>query len=137
MTFRAKFWVGAPLGLLFIGLTAALDVWLINRLINQGIRAQQISFLTFLTSMIVLLSVPWLFFVFYQTISCLTLHYHIDRNGVLVRWAGSEQVIPLRDIQRVVPGRQFGDQVIRRRGVRWRARGALSLLDRRAGAAYS
>jgi hypothetical protein len=97
----------------------ALDIWLLNVLINQGIRAQQISFLTFLMGLIVLLSVPVLLVLIYQTASWLTLRYHLDRNGVVVSWVGTEQIIPIRDIQRIVPGREFGGTVVRRRGLRW------------------
>jgi hypothetical protein len=97
----------------------ALDIWLLNELINQGIRTQQISFLTFLMGLIVLFSVPVLLVLFYQTASWLTLRYHLDRNGVIVNWFGAEQIIPIRHIQRIVPGHEFGGTVVRRRGLRW------------------
>ena len=119
MTWRAKFYVGIPLGLLFIGLLLALDGWLLTRLIDQGIHAQQINILLFLMGLVVLLSVPALLVLAYQTLSCLTLVYHVDRNGVIVRWAGTEQLIPIRDIQRIVPGAQLGKPIVRRRGLRW------------------
>ena len=119
MTWRAKFFLGVPLGLLFIGLILALDGWLLTRLINQGIRDQQINTLVFLMGLLVLLSIPLLFVLAYQTLSCLTLTYHVDRNGVVVRWAGTEQIIPIRDIQQIVPGVQLGKQIVRRRGLRW------------------
>jgi hypothetical protein len=119
LTWRAKFHLGVPLGLLFIGLILALDGWLLNRLINQGIRDQQITTFAFLMGLMVLLSIPVVLVLVYQTLSCLTLSYHVDRNGVVVRWAGTEQVIPIRDIQRIVPGVQLGKQIVRRRGLRW------------------
>jgi hypothetical protein len=105
--------------LLFISLLLALDGWLLNRLIGQGIRAQQINILVFFMGLVVLLSVPVLLVLAYQTLSCLTLVYHVDRNGVIVRWAGTEQLIPIRDIQRIVPGAQLGKPIVRRRGLRW------------------
>lgn len=107
------------MGLLFVGLGVAVDAWLVNWLLNHQIRVEQISFLTFLAGIVVLLSLPLLLLLVYQTWSWLTLHYRLDRNGVLVRWAGSEQVIPIRDIQRIVPGRDLGQTVIRRRGLHW------------------
>jgi hypothetical protein len=66
-----------------------------------------------------LLSVPVLCVLVYQTVSWLTLRYHLDRNGVAVRWAGSEQIIPIREIERIVPGHHLGNTVVRRRGLRW------------------
>lgn len=119
MSWRAKFSVGGLVGLLLIGPTVALDIWLLNVLINQGVRAQQISFLTFLMGLVLLLSVPVLLVLIYQTASWLTLRYHLDRNGVVVSWFGTEQIIPVRDIQRIVPGHEFGGTVVRRRGLRW------------------
>ncbi len=107
------------MGLLFIGPILALDIWFMNLLINQGIRVQNISFVTFLIGLIVLLSVPVLLVLAYQTASWLTLRYRLDRNGVFVRWFGAEQTVPIRDIQRIVPGHQFGGTVVRRRGLHW------------------
>jgi hypothetical protein len=119
LTWRAKISIGVPLGLLFIGIIVALDVWLANRLLNEHIRPQQISFLTFLMALVVLVSVPVLLVLIYQTIGCLTLRYRLDRNGVLICWGGSTRIIPIRDIQRVIPGEPLGSTVVRRRGIRW------------------
>jgi len=119
LTWRAKISLGVPLGLLFIGLVVALDVWLLDRLINDSIRAQQINLLSFLILLAVLLSAPLLILLILQTIGCLTLRYHLDRNGLVVRWLGTQQCIPIRDIQRIVPGHHFGGTIVRRRGVRW------------------
>lgn len=119
MTWRAKFWIGVPLGLLLVGLVLALDGWLLNQLINRGIRAQNINLFSFLMGLAVLLSLPLLVGLIYQTASCLTLRYRLDRNGVMVRWGGSELTIPIRDIQRIVSGGQLGGVVVRRRGGRW------------------
>jgi hypothetical protein len=119
LTWRAKFSIGAPLGLLFIILILAVDGWLLNRLISDSIRTERISFASYLLGLVVLFSLPLLLFLLYQTASCLTLRYHLDRNGIIIRWVGIEQVIPSRDIQQIVTGRQLGDSVVRRRGLRW------------------
>ncbi len=119
MTWRAKFGIGVPLGLLLIGLIVALDGWLLRHLIGAGIRAQQLDFLSFLMGLGVLLSLPLLVLLVYQTASCLTLRYHLDRNGIAIRWFGFEQIIPIRDIQRIVAGRQVSGQVVHRQGLRW------------------
>ncbi len=119
MTWRAKFGIGAPLGVLFVAVIVILDGWLLNRLIEQGIRAQEITFFSFIIGVIVLLSLPLLVVLGYHTVSCLTLRYHLDRNGIVVRWAGIEQVIPIRDIQRILPGSQLAGSTVRRRGLHW------------------
>lgn len=119
MTRRARFSVGAPLGLLFIALLLALDGWLLGWLLNENIRSQEISFLSYVVGLIVLLSLPILAVLAYEVVGCLTLRYHLDRNGVVVRWAGNEQIIPIRDIQQIVAGRQLKNPAVRRRGLRW------------------
>jgi len=118
LTWRAKFSVGWLLGLVFILLVLVLDAWQLDRFLRD-IGGQQISLWTFFLGLGLLLSVPLLLFLVYHTLGCLTLRYHLNRNGVVVRWFGVEQVIPIRDIQRIVPGRDLGNVVVRRRGLRW------------------
>lgn len=119
MTWHAKFSAGGPLGLLAIGPILAIDAWLLNLLVRQSIRSQQIGFFTFVMGLIVLLSVPLFLMLLYQTLTWATLRYHLDRNGVTVRWFGAKQIIPIRNIQRIVQGHDLGDTVVRRRGLHW------------------
>jgi hypothetical protein len=119
LTWRAKLSVGGLVGLLFIAPIVILDGWLLNLLFVYSIGAQQINFGTFLIGLVVLLSVPVLLVLAYQTVSCLTLRYRLDRNGVAIRWFGAELILPIRDIQRIVPGYQLGSALIRRHGLRW------------------
>jgi hypothetical protein len=108
-----------PLGLLFVGIIANVDVWLLSGLLIHSLRAQEISFLSYMAGLVVLVSVPVLFVLVYQTVSCGTLRYHLDRNGIVVYWGGTQQVIPMRDVQRILPGSQLEAPVVRRRGLRW------------------
>jgi hypothetical protein len=119
LTWRAKISLGVPLGVLFITLLLAFDAWLLDRLIDQSIRNQQINLVAFLAGLAVMLSLPLLVLLAYQTASCLTLRYHLDRNGIFVRWIGAQQDIPIREIQRIVPANQLGNTVVRRRGLHW------------------
>lgn len=119
MTQRAALSVGAPLGLLLLTPLLGLDVLLLRWLINDSIRPGEIRFLSFLAGLFVLLSLPLLAVLAYQVISCLTLRYHLNRNGIVIRWAGNEQVIPMGDVQQIVPGRELKNPAVRRRGLRW------------------
>lgn len=119
MTLRARLSAGVPLGLLLIGLVLGIDAWLLRWLIVQQIRPQQFTFLTFLVGLLVLASVPLVVVLAYHSLSCLTLRYHLDRDGVTIRWLGGRQVVPIRDIHRVLPGSQLGGPVVHRRGVHW------------------
>jgi hypothetical protein len=119
LTWRAKFSIGGLIGLLVIGVIIGVDGLLLNFLIGESIREQQIGFVTFLMALVVLLSIPVLLVATYHTLGLVTLRYRLDRNGVFVRWFGSEQIIPIRDIQRIVSGGELGGVVVRRRGLRW------------------
>jgi hypothetical protein len=119
LTWHARRSVGAPLGLLLIALLLVLDAWLLRGVLDQGIRSQQINVGLFLRGLGILLSVPALLFLLYHVLSCLTLRYHLDRNGLSISWIGTRQVVPIRDIQRILPARNLGGAVLNRQGVRW------------------
>jgi hypothetical protein len=119
LTWRAKFSIGGLIGLLIIGVIVGLDALILHMLLAESIPEQQISFFTFLMAMLVLLSVPVLLLAVYHSLSLVTLRYHLDRNGVSVRWFGSRQIIPIRDIQRIIDGSELRGVVVRRRGLRW------------------
>lgn len=53
----------------------------------------------------------------YWTYCCLTLRYHMDRNGLSIRWGDIRQLIPIDRIEAIVPGRDFADPKIS--GVNW------------------
>ncbi len=119
MTWRAKFSTGGLIGLLTIGVIVGIDLVLLSLLVGKVAGDQQIGFGTFLMALLVILSVPLLVLGAYHTLTLVTLRYRLDRNGVFVRWFGSEQIIPIRDIQRVLDGGELGGGVVRRRGLRW------------------
>ncbi len=43
----------------------------------------------------------------YWTYGCMTLQYHLDRNGLTIRWGDIRQLIPMDRIERLVPGREL------------------------------
>jgi len=107
LTFRARFSFGGLWGLLYGVLLVGLDAWLVRLLIARAVRPQALNLGTFLVALIVLATLPLLVILAYHTWSWLTLRYHLDRNGLTIRWAGSEHQIPIRDIQRIIPGKQL------------------------------
>jgi hypothetical protein len=119
LTHRPKFSVGGVLGLLAIVLILAVDAWLATTLVEHSIRPQEINLLSFLIGLLILASLPVLVVVAYETLSWFSLRYHLDRNGIAIRWTGAEQIIPLGDVKAIVPGAQFGATLVRRRGIHW------------------
>ncbi len=53
----------------------------------------------------------------YWTYALATLSYAVDRNGLVIRWGPTRQVIPLDAIERLVPGTAVGVPAVR--GVSW------------------
>jgi len=53
----------------------------------------------------------------YWTYALGTLSYALDRNGLVIHWGATRQVIPLSDIERLVPGTSVGVPAVR--GVSW------------------
>ena len=53
----------------------------------------------------------------YWTYALATLSYALDRNGLVIRWGVTKQVIPLGAIERLVPGTAVGVPSVR--GVSW------------------
>jgi hypothetical protein len=96
-----------------------VDVLLLGRVILPGIRTQQITFGLFALGLVVLFSIPAVLLVAYHTASCFTLRYRMDRNGLFIRWLGGQQIVPIREIQRMVAGAEIEGPVSQRRGFRW------------------
>lgn len=53
----------------------------------------------------------------YWTMALASLRYTVDRNGLVIAWAGIRQIIPLQAIERLVPGTSL--EVPNVRGVSW------------------
>ena len=51
------------------------------------------------------------------TYALATLAYTVDRNGLVIHWGATRQIVPLGEIERLVPGTSVG--VPRVRGVSW------------------
>jgi len=78
--------LGALVGGLLLLATLALDVFWVWQVLNWPI-----TFLTFVQSMLVLLSVAWLGLLSYWLWGLLTLKYHLDRNRFFIRWGPTWQ----------------------------------------------
>jgi hypothetical protein len=53
----------------------------------------------------------------YWTFSLATLSYAVDRNGLVINWGLTRQVVPLQAIERLVPGTSAGVPSVR--GISW------------------
>ena len=53
----------------------------------------------------------------YWTYALATMNYALDRNGLVIQWGVTRQVVPLGDIERLVPGTSVGLPSVK--GVSW------------------
>jgi hypothetical protein len=107
------------LGLLFIAVVGALDWLLLSAVLIRQVPNEQISFLSFLCGLLVILSLPVLAILIYETLNCATLRYQLDRNGVIILRAGWRWTLPIGDIQEIRPGVDAHGKVQNRRGLHW------------------
>ena len=105
--------LGALVGGLLVLVTLLLDVFWVWQVINWPI-----TFLTFVQSVLVLLSLPWLGLLAYWLYGLFTLQYHLDRNRLFIHWGPTWQIIPLPEIERVEIGPRLASP-LRYRGAWW------------------
>lgn len=87
----------------------ALDVLLLSYL-----RRSQISFVFFMSSLFVAVSLPLLAFLSYLVYGLLNLRYHLHRDALTIVWGATQRVIPMGSIQRVLRGKDLqGDIKVR------------------------
>ena len=88
-------------GLLVFG-TLFLDTFWFWQVTNWPV-----TFITFIQSLLLLLSLPWLGLLIYRLYGLISLRYHLDRNRLFIRQGAMWQVIPLSKIERVEVGLQL------------------------------
>jgi hypothetical protein len=94
---RPGLWAG-------IGIIAAillLDVGLVWRVVAGSVNGW-----TFASALLALLSLPAIVLLGYKLYDFSRLGYEFDRNRLVIRTAGTQQVIPTSSIERVIDGRE-------------------------------
>jgi len=126
MNWRPRVCVGVGVGIAIMLLIALLDAALIWRIVRDPPNG-----ITFLMGFCVLFSLAAIAVIAYRVYDLTRLRYEMDRNRLLIVRAGSQQIIPLKEIERVVEAGQVG-LVTRIRGLRWPGyaigRGAVSTI---------
>jgi hypothetical protein len=105
--------LGALVGGLLALVTLLLDAFWVWQVINWPI-----TFLTFVQSLLVLLSLLWLGLLGYWLYGLFTLRYHLDRNRLFIRWGVTWQTVPLPEIEQVEIGPRLASP-LRYRGAWW------------------
>ena len=110
--FRPGNSVGTMYGAGAVAVALVLGVALLYRALTLDTSIQQLAPLLaggFFLSLCVLFA--------YWTWSCASLRYLVDRNALDIRWGGIHQIIPLANIERLVPGEDTDSPQIE--GVNW------------------
>lgn len=103
-------------GMLTGGAAAALALALAAALVVRGVTLPVSGEVVALYAAAALLVAVGLAFA-YWTYCCATLAYVIDRNGIVIRWGDVRQLVPMGNIERIVPGREA--PAPRLRGLSW------------------
>ena len=98
---------------------AVLVAWSLGvaALLLLGMLDQPFGLLTLGTSMVTVACLGIASIFGYWTYSLATLSYALDRNGLVIRWGITRQIIPLNAIERLVPGTAVGVPQVQ--GVSW------------------
>ena len=98
---------------------AALIAWSVGvaALLLLGTLEQPFGLLTLGTSIVIAICLGIAGVFAYWTYSLATLSYSLDRNGLVIRWGITRQIIPLNAIERLVPGTAVGVPPVQ--GVSW------------------
>jgi hypothetical protein len=110
--FRPATSMGALFGAAISGISAAAAVFLLLRGLDANVQLDQLR--PFLGATL-FAGVAALFG--YWTFGCLTLSYAVDRNALSIRWGNLRQVIPLDQIERLIPGQD--SDLVNVEGVSW------------------
>jgi hypothetical protein len=85
------------------GLLAILGLILLDVLLVRVLTARPVDGLSFLLALVVLASVLAIFYLFFRSRGAFSLEYWVDRNGITLVWGSTRQIVPMEQIQRVVP----------------------------------
>ena len=97
------------LGLLVVGLLVEAALILAARAAGLGPRAATLGLVAVLLLPLVGIIAYWLWGLF-------SLRYTVSRDGVVIRWAASRQIVPMESITHVLAGRPYATGL---RGLRW------------------
>ena len=85
------------------GLLAILGLILLDVLLVRVLTARPVDGLSFLMALVVLGSLVTIFYLFFRSRGAFSLEYWVDRNGITLVWGPTRQIVPMDQIQRVVP----------------------------------
>ena len=89
---------------LVTGLVILLTIISIGNALFQSIARQDVGMGLYLTVLLLVLSLALLGLWGYWYYDLITLRYHLDRNALTIVCGTSRQVVPIKAIQRIVPG---------------------------------
>jgi hypothetical protein len=113
MEHRPPFRLGLLFGLGMILMLILLDLGLASLILTSPV-----DLLSVLRALLVVLTLPVMGIVLFGVMGLRSASYRVDRNAISIRWGQVEQVIPLPDVEEVLPGTDLG-RVTRFRGIRW------------------
>lgn len=100
------------------GLIVALAIIGVDLFLVQGAWGRGFQLNAYLSILLIILSLPLLILWIYWYYGLLTLHYWLDRNGLVIACGTGRYIVPMKAIRAIVPGK--GLKVTRDfRGIGW------------------
>jgi len=113
MVWKPKILLGGICGAAIIGVVSIFDRWCFQRLSTASV---DLTF--FFMVLAIVLSIFVVVLMAYWLYGLLSLNYILDRNGLVIRWGALRQVVPMGNIERIVPA-EAAHTPLRFYGVAW------------------
>ncbi|MFH1928734.1 MAG: PH domain-containing protein [Chloroflexota bacterium] len=101
MVWKPKIILGGICGAAIIGVISIFDRWCLQRLSTAPV---DLTF--FFLALAIVLSIFIVVLMVYLLYGLLSLSYILDRNGLVIRWGPLRQVVPMGNIERIVPAEE-------------------------------
>ena len=100
MAWKPRTLLGTICGVVIIGMISLFDLWYLPRL-----SATSVNLVFFFRALAMALSIFFIALVGYWLYGLLSLSYVLDRNSLVIRWGNVRQVVPMGNIEFVVPAK--------------------------------
>jgi len=98
MVWKPKIILGGICGAAIIGVISIFDRWCLQRLSTAAV---DLTF--FFLALAIVVSIFAVALMVYWLYGLFSLSYILDRNGLVIRWGPLRQVVPMGNIERIVP----------------------------------
>lgn len=97
---------------LLVGLVLLIALGFADYLLVNRIRGSAVDLVLFGRALLLVVTLPLAALLVYACWGLVGLAYHMERNGIVVRWAAHHDVVPIADVVEAVPLTVHGGQLV-------------------------